>query len=74
MMKRFAVVLAVAVFVTASMNGAGQTPAQGLNEGALEALAFRSLPTNIVTGRVQDIEIDPNDSNVWYVADRKSVV
>jgi photosystem II stability/assembly factor-like uncharacterized protein len=68
MMKRFAVVLAVAVFVTASMNGAGQTPAQGLNEGALEALAFRSLPTNIVTGRVQDIEIDPNDSNVWYVA------
>ncbi len=69
MMKRFAAVLAAAVLTTTlSMSGAGQTPAQGLTADTLEALAFRSLPTNIVTGRVQDIEIDPNDPNVWYVA------
>ncbi|MGD8330689.1 MAG: glycosyl hydrolase, partial [Acidobacteriota bacterium] len=35
---------------------------------SMEAMAFRSIGPGLVTGRVADIEIDPNDSNTWYVA------
>jgi len=34
----------------------------------LESLAFRSVGPGLVTGRIADIEIDPNDGNVWYIA------
>lgn len=68
MMKRLAIVLTAALCVSVTMNGAGQTPAQGLTADTLSALSFRSLPTNIVTGRVQDIAIDPRNTNIWYVA------
>ncbi|NQW04187.1 MAG: glycosyl hydrolase [Acidobacteria bacterium] len=73
MMKRLSGIVATAVFVAVVWSGAGpvagagQTQA-GLTSDALSALVFRSLPTNVVTGRVQDIEIDPKDPNVWYVA------
>jgi photosystem II stability/assembly factor-like uncharacterized protein len=74
MMKRVSGIIAaaalVAVFWSAAGSAvtAGQTPATGLTTDALKVLAFRSLPTMVVTGRVQDIEIDPNNPNVWYVA------
>jgi photosystem II stability/assembly factor-like uncharacterized protein len=68
MMKRLSVVLAAALVAVATMNTAGQTPAQGLTTDTLSALAWRSLPTNFVTGRVQDIAIDPKNPSVWYVA------
>ncbi len=73
MTKRLSGVVAAAVFVAVFWSGAGplagESQAQpGLTADTLSALAFRSLPTNVVTGRVQDIEIDPNDPNVWYVA------
>ena len=74
MMKRLSVLMAAAVFVAVFWNGggpaAGATQAQAptLTADGLKALAFRSLPTNVVTGRIQDIEIDPKNPNVWYVA------
>ncbi len=74
MIKRLLGCVAAAVFVavfwstSAPAAGAGQTQAPGLSADALSALAFRSLPTNVVTGRVQDIEIDPKNPNIWYVA------
>ncbi len=68
MMKRLSVVLAVALVAVATMTTAGQTPAQGLTTDTLSAMEWRSLPTNLVTGRVQDIAIDPKNSNVWYIA------
>ncbi len=67
MMKRLSVVLAVAL-ITAAVNTAGQAPAQGLTTDTLNAMTWRSLPTNIVTGRVQDIAIDPKNPNIWYIA------
>ncbi len=39
-----------------------------VTEDLLSALEFRSLGPGLVTGRISDIAIDPNDSNVWYVA------
>lgn len=29
---------------------------------------FRSLGPSLTSGRVADVEVDPNDANVWYVA------
>ena len=74
MTKRLSGFVAAAVFVAVLWNGGGpaagasQGQAPGLTADGLSAIAFRSLPTNVVTGRVQDIEIDPKNSNVWYVA------
>src|SRR5688572_18222956 len=76
MMKRLSGFVAAAVFVAVLWNGGGQAAAgagqggqaPGLTADGLSALAFRSLPTNVVTGRVQDIEIDPKNPNIWYVA------
>lgn len=74
MMKRLSVLMAAAVFAAVFWNGGGpaagasQAQAPTLTAEGLKALAFRSLPTNVVTGRIQDIEIDPKNPNVWYVA------
>lgn len=74
MMKRLSGFVAAVVFVAVfwisggPTAGAGQAQAPGLTADGLKALAFRSLPTNVVTGRVQDIEIDPKNPNIWYVA------
>src|SRR4029450_567747 len=44
-----------------------QEPA-GLTANSLKGLEFRSIGPTLVTGRVQDIEIDPKNPSVWYVA------
>ena len=73
MMKRLSGIVAAAVFVAVfwmseGAPGASQAQAPGLTAEGLKALSFRSLPTNVVTGRIQDIEIDPKNPNIWYVA------
>ncbi len=30
-------------------------------------LEFRSIGPSLTTGRISDLEIDPNNSNVWYL-------
>jgi photosystem II stability/assembly factor-like uncharacterized protein len=57
---------AVAAFGTAALKG--QTPSTGLNADTLSALTFRNLGPTLNNGRVVDVEIDPKDPNVWYVA------
>jgi photosystem II stability/assembly factor-like uncharacterized protein len=39
-----------------------------LNEQTLEGIELRSIGPGFTTGRVQDVEIDPKNPNVWYVA------
>ncbi len=74
MMKRLSGLVAAAVFVAVFWSGGGpasgasQAQAPSLTADGLKALTFRSLPTNVVTGRIQDIEIDPKNPNIWYVA------
>ena len=67
MMKRLSGLVAAGVFVAVFWSAGGpaadaaQAQAPGLTADSLSALAFRSLPTNVVTGRVQDIEIDDGE-------------
>jgi photosystem II stability/assembly factor-like uncharacterized protein len=50
---------------TESQTAEGSVP---VTEDLLSAMAFRTLGPGFVSGRIQDIAIDPNDSNIWYVA------
>ena len=58
-----AAAVAAAVNVVVSGQGGG-----GLTADALKGIEIRSIGPGISTGRVQDIEIDPKNPNVWYVA------
>ena len=49
----------------AAQQASGSVP---VDAELLSAMEFRTLGPGFVTGRIADIEIDPNDSNVWYVA------
>ncbi len=45
------------------------TPAlSGQSADAFEGMAFRGIGPSLTTGRIADVEIDPNNANVWYVA------
>jgi photosystem II stability/assembly factor-like uncharacterized protein len=67
-MKRSAFIGALAL-VLATAVGAWQTPAgDRLTPEVFEGLQIRQLGPALVTGRIQDIEIDPKNPNVWYVA------
>ncbi|HKV99963.1 MAG TPA: hypothetical protein VJN96_09065, partial [Vicinamibacterales bacterium] len=48
--------------------GAGQGTGTGLTAEAFKSIEIRSLGPNYTTGRVQDITVDPNHPNVYYVA------
>jgi photosystem II stability/assembly factor-like uncharacterized protein len=58
--------LSLAVAVTCAALGA-QTPS-GVTADALKGLPLRTIGPDITTGRVSDVEIDPKNPNVWYVA------
>jgi photosystem II stability/assembly factor-like uncharacterized protein len=61
-------VLMIALAAGLATAGLAARQAPGPTAGQLEALEFRSLGPTLTTGRVADIEIDPKDPNVWYVA------
>ena len=48
----------------------GQTPSEtgGVTADVLKGIELRSIGPTLTTGRIQDIEIDPKNPNVWYVA------
>ncbi|HJR58743.1 MAG TPA: hypothetical protein VJ813_05085, partial [Vicinamibacterales bacterium] len=66
-MKRQTSIVIVAMAMAAAALPAGQSQDR-LNEQALEGIELRSIGPGFTTGRVQDVEIDPKNPNVWYVA------
>src|SRR4051812_23749525 len=40
----------------------------GLSPDALKGIALRHIGPDITTGRISDVDIDPKNPNVWYVA------
>lgn len=43
-------------------------PAPGLNSGLLSGLQFRSIGPALMSGRISDIAVQPDDRSTWYVA------
>ena len=66
MKRRILSVALAAAAASAALIGA-QEPA-GLTANALKGLELRGIGPTLTTGRVQDIEIDPKNPSVWYVA------
>jgi len=69
-MKRVHVVAVAALVLLAAGAGAwqGTSGADRLNADVFSAMTVRNIGPALTTGRVQDVEIDPKNSNVWYVA------
>ena len=65
MSRTLALLGGLAVVATISLSG---QPGGGLDAQALKGLELRSLGPALATGRVQDVEIDPKNPSVWYVA------
>jgi photosystem II stability/assembly factor-like uncharacterized protein len=57
-------VVALAVATLAAQQGS----AGAVSADTLKGLSFRSIGPFITTGRVSDVDIDPKNPNVWYVA------
>ena len=66
-MTRRILSLALAAGVASAALPGAQEPA-ALTANALKGLEFRSIGPALTTGRVQDIEIDPRNPSIWYVA------
>src|ERR1044072_2195665 len=48
--------------------GAQQGSGGAVTPDTLKGLSFRSIGPFITTGRISDVDIDPKNPNVWYVA------
>src|SRR6478672_1034331 len=59
--------LALSLAVAAACATLGAQSA-GISSDAVRGLALRSIGPDITTGRISDIEFDPRNPNVWYVA------
>jgi len=60
-------VFLAAVTIAATVPISGQDGGR-IDAQALKGLELRSLGPALATGRIQDIEIDPKNPSVWYVA------
>ena len=66
-MKRQTSLLIAAMSMAAAALPSGQAQPR-LDEQTLKGLEIRSIGPGLSTGRVVDVEIDPKNPNVWYVA------
>jgi photosystem II stability/assembly factor-like uncharacterized protein len=64
---RSQVILGLAAMACAATLGA-QNSNGGFSQDALKGFAFRSIGPSLTTGRISDVDIDPRNPNVWYVA------
>ena len=65
MKKLLAIAAASAIAATIPLSG---QKSDGLDAKSLKGMELRSLGPALATGRIQDIEIDPKNPSVWYVA------
>jgi photosystem II stability/assembly factor-like uncharacterized protein len=61
-------ILGCAVALGAATLGAQQGGGGAITADTLKGLSFRSIGPFITTGRISDVDIDPKNPNVWYVA------
>ncbi len=56
----------IAVFAATALHA--QTAEERLTMETFRGLEFRGIGPSLTTGRIADLEIDPNDPNTWYLA------
>ncbi len=63
----FAAALATAISIPAAIAQEDEPP-PGLNEHTFTGLEWRGIGPALMSGRIADIAVDPEDKSVWYVA------
>jgi photosystem II stability/assembly factor-like uncharacterized protein len=63
--RLIALAAAAALAVTVVVSGQNGS---GLDAQTLKGIELRSIGPSLSTGRIQDVEIDPKNPSVWYVA------
>jgi photosystem II stability/assembly factor-like uncharacterized protein len=58
----------LAAICCAALGAQAPSGTDGINPASFRGIEFRSIGPNITTGRVSDVDIDPKNPNVWYVA------
>src|SRR5262245_6810959 len=66
-MKRIDLLVIVSILVFTGTLGLGKTQSAGLNADTLAGLKLRSIGPTLTTGRVQDFQVDPTNSSIYYV-------
>jgi photosystem II stability/assembly factor-like uncharacterized protein len=67
-MKPSFVISCLVALGVAALGAQQQGSGGAVNADTLKGLSFRSIGPFITTGRVSDVDIDPKNPNVWYVA------
>ncbi len=67
-MRRLFLIAVGSLTLAASSSSPGLAQNGSLDAELLKGIAFRSIGPGFVTGRIADVEIDPKDTNIWYVA------
>jgi photosystem II stability/assembly factor-like uncharacterized protein len=68
MNRQVSIVAAVAVCLVTALGGQSPAGTPPLTADLLRGIELRSIGPALTTGRIQDIEIDPRNPSVWYVA------
>ncbi|TQV77123.1 glycosyl hydrolase [Aliikangiella marina] len=64
-----AIIVASSLFVTVFSSSETEAKEKGpMSSKTFDGLAFRSIGPALMSGRIADIDIDPNNRNIWYVA------
>src|SRR3982750_4855211 len=58
----------IAAICCAALGAQAPTGGAALAPESFKGLEFRSIGPSITTGRISDVDIDPKNPNVWYVA------
>src|SRR4051812_39197252 len=60
--------LALSLSAAAACAAVNAQSPPGITTAALNGMSLRSIGPDITTGRIADIDVDPRNPNVWYVA------
>ena len=67
-MRKFAVLFVVCALALPLAAAEKEEPAKGMTAKAFKGLEFRNIGPALMSGRIADIAIHPNDFSIWYVA------
>mgnify|MGYP002124511641 CR=1 FL=1 len=68
MKVRLSSLLFVILFAVGTMSLSAQDNAKTVSEANYNGLEFRNIGPALFSGRIADIDIHPNDDDIWYVA------
>jgi photosystem II stability/assembly factor-like uncharacterized protein len=58
----------IAAMCCAALGAQAPQATDGITLDSFKGIEFRSIGPSITTGRISDVDIDPKNPNVWYVA------